>query len=295
MRLFITGATGYIGRHLMALLPKDEVDVAILLSSDKVNLFANAHRIIGRLETISNWQQQLIDWKPDACIHLAWYAEPGQYLYSPLNIALLQQSLHLMQVLIQAQCQHVMMVGTCAEYNTEFGYLSENSPTQPTTIYATAKLSLMMMARQMAFDAKIQFTWARMFYLYGSHEDERRLVPALIKQLLRDEVFQTTQGEQVRDYLHVVDAASALWHLVQQHQSGIYNISSGYPITIRNLIEMIADILDAKHLLEIGAIPYRQWEPMFICGNNTKLRETGWKPQYTLQSGLEQTVAWWQQ
>jgi nucleoside-diphosphate-sugar epimerase len=199
-----------------------------------------------------------------------------------------------MQLLIEAQCRSVVMVGTVAEYDTDIGFLTETSPTKPATIYAVSKLSLAQMAERMALDAGINFAWARMFYLYGPEEDQRRLVAALINTLMCGERFQATAGEQVRDYVHVADAARALWHLVKGGHTGIYNVSSGYPVTIRDLIMMIAQQLDAQHLVDLGALPYRQWEPMFICGDNRKLRSTGWMPQYTLQQGLKEVVEWWQ-
>lgn len=295
MRLFITGASGFIGKQLPAHWRGADVQIAALVEPGSQLGFTPDLPINGLLETIADWRAQLLEWQPDTCIHLAWYAEPGQYLYSPRNIPMLQHSLSLLQTLIEAQCKNVVMVGTCAEYDTDAGYLKEDSPTKPTTIYATAKLALAWMARQMALDAQINLAWARMFYLYGPHENKQRLVAMLINKLLHKERFPATAGEQVRDYIHVADAARALWHLAQGGYSGIYNISSGYPVTVRDLIETVATLLDARHLLDIGVIPYRQWEPMFICGDNHKLLATGWQPQYTLQSGLAETVNWWKE
>lgn len=295
MRLFITGSTGFIGRHLLNHLEAiPDIELGLLLSANN-NRHTDKHFVItGRLENIEDWGKTLKAWQPDACIHLAWYAEPGKYLYATQNVTLMQQSLDLMQVLIDANCQSVVMVGTVAEYDVSVGYLTETSLTKPDTIYAASKLALSIMAERMAIDAGIQFAWARMFYLYGPEEDERRLVAGLINKLMRGERFQTTPGEQVRDYLHVSDAASALWYLVKGNHSGIYNVSSGFPVTVSDLIQTIANKLKAEHLVDIGALPYRKWEPMFICGDNEKLRLTGWNPQYTLKRGLESVVEWWE-
>jgi nucleoside-diphosphate-sugar epimerase len=138
-----------------------------------------------------------------------------------------------------------------------------------------------------------RFAWARLFYLYGSKEDDRRAVPALIKSLLRNEPFAVSSGEQIRDYLNVQDVASALWFIAQRQLDGIFNISSGMPVTMRALMEMIGDILDKKELIQFGALPQRQWEPLFICGDNLKLRQLGWQPQHNLHDGLMETVTWW--
>jgi nucleoside-diphosphate-sugar epimerase len=294
MRLFITGATGFIGRHLLAQLGSvSGLEIGVLTSGEQPLPLIPQLRIQGRLENLTQWRGQLKAWQPDACIHLAWYAEPGQYLYSPQNIALLTHSLDLLQTLIEAGCQTVLMMGSVAEYDTDTGYLSEDSPTHPQTIYATAKLSLSWMAQRMALDANMRLIWARLFYLYGPQEEPRRVVAALIQTLLRGQSFPTTPGEQVRDYLHVHDVASALWHLVESQQQGVYNICSGYPVTLRDLVLQIATLVGRPDLVQLGALPYRQWEPMFICGNNHKLKATGWQAHYSLETGLRHTFDWW--
>jgi dTDP-6-deoxy-L-talose 4-dehydrogenase (NAD+) len=244
--------------------------------------------IEGRLADIPSLRPQLEAFHPDACIHLAWYAEPGKYLYSPENVPVMQQSLVLLQTLIDIGCQQFVGVGTCAEYDTDMGFLREDGPTKPATIYAACKLSLYLIGHQMAASAGMKFAWGRLFYLYGEQEDRRRLVPALIHTLRESRPFDATAGEQVRDYLHTTDVASALVALAHQNAQGIYNIASGVPTTMRNLMETVGDIIGGKDLIRFGAIPYRQWEPMFICGDNQKLRALGWTPRYSLREGLEQ-------
>lgn len=295
MRVLLTGASGFIGAAVMRLLLKQGIETAALVSTGKPlnrlqDLEGQYVRIEGRLADIPTLRPQLEAFHPDACIHLAWYAEPGKYLYAPDNVPVMQQSLTLLQTLIEIGCQQFVGVGTCAEYDTDIGFLREDSPTKPATIYAACKLSTGLIGQHMAAAAGIKFAWGRLFYLFGEHEDLRRLVPALIKSLRQGKPFDATAGEQVRDYLHVDDVASALITMAQQNADGVYNIASGVPITMRQLMENIGDIVGAKDLIHFGAIPYRQWEPMFICGDNHKLKSLGWSPHYTLREGLEQVA-----
>ena len=298
MRVLVTGASGFIGAAVMRLLLEQEVETAALVSAGKPldrlrDLDTRFVRIEGRLADILTLRPQLEAFRPDACIHLAWYAEPGKYLYSPENVPIMQQSLSLLQTLIEIGCQQFVGVGTCAEYDTDVGFLREDGPTNPATIYAACKLSMCLIGQHMAAAAGVNFAWGRLFYLYGEQEDSRRLVPAVIQSLRQGKPFDATAGEQVRDYLHTTDVASALITLVQQNTHGIYNIASGIPITMRNLMENIGEIVGGKDLIRFGAIPYRQWEPMFICGDNHKLKSLGWSPRYTLREGLTQTIGWW--
>jgi nucleoside-diphosphate-sugar epimerase len=298
MRVFITGASGFIGTHLVPLLLQGGCEVAALcLPDDPATRALNGgpvRVITGDLSTIEEIVPQVQNFHPEACVHLAWYVEPGKYLDSPQNITCLSYSLRLIQLLIDSGCTQIVMTGTCAEYDTDVGYLKETSPIKPSTLYAASKLSLSILGQQLARDAGINFAWARIFYLYGNHEDPRRMVPALINSIIRDEVFAASAGEQIRDYLHVCDVASALWFLVERRLGGVYNVSSGEPVTVRRLMETIGDILGKKHLIQFGALSPRPWEPKFICGDNAKLCGVGWQPRFSLDAGLEDTVRWWQ-
>jgi nucleoside-diphosphate-sugar epimerase len=300
-RVLVTGAAGFIGSHVARALVEGGRDVAVVVrpSSSLWRLEDLVDRltiITGDLTDAASIRPALELWRPEACIHLAWYAEPGKYRTARETVLALEASLQLLDELIRIECGQVVMTGTCAEYDTDPGYLRENGPVRPATLYAATKLSLNLIAGQIAASAGISMAWARLFFLYGPYEDERRLVPALIRALLRGVPFPASAGEQVRDYLHVADMASALCALAEHRTSGTVNVSSGVPVTMRQVMEAVASCTGNGHLIQFGAVPYRHWDPRFICGDNQRLRnETGWLPRYpTLHAGLKQTVAWWQ-
>ncbi|MFT4039953.1 MAG: NAD(P)-dependent oxidoreductase [Thermomicrobiales bacterium] len=301
-RVLVTGASGFIGAHVVRVLLARGHEVAIILRPGRepwrlMDVLAQLTVIPGDLAAPdATLATALAAWRPEACIHLAWYVEPGAYLVSRENIAALQGSLRLLDALIAAGCGHVVMAGTCAEYDPDPGVLHEDGPVRPTTLYAAAKHTLHLAASQTAQERGISLAWARLFFLFGPQEDARRVVPALICALLRDEPFAATAGEQVRDYLHVTDVASALCALTEHRVDGPVNISSGAPVSMRQLMEAIGDITGAGHRIDFGALPYRSWDPPVIVGDNGRLRAaTGWAPAYaTLLPGLADTVAWWQ-
>jgi nucleoside-diphosphate-sugar epimerase len=300
MKVFVTGASGFVGAHVTrALLAGGYSVTALVMPGDSLWRLKEASGkfsvVTGLIADRDTLRRTLNEFRPEACIHLAWFAEPGKYLSSQENISSLTDSLSLLNELIQAGCHQVIMVGTCAEYDTDKGFLREDTPARPTTLYATTKLSACLIGQQLAAAAQINFAWGRIFYPYGPQEDPRRLVPAAICALLQGRSFPATLGEQVRDYIYIEDVAAAFRVMLEKKGSGVFNISSGAPVTIRQLLEAIAVLMGRADLTQFGALAYRDWEPPFICGDNNRLKQLGWKPAYTLSQGLSQTIKWWVQ
>ena len=295
----MTGASGFVGSHVVRNLVAGGHEVTAL--ARPASSFWRLEDQEGRFRVVRSDTRQakgmleaLGGWRPEACVHLAWYAVPGEYLHSLENTASLALSLNLLEELAAVGCGRVVMTGTCFEYDTDAGYLRESGPTRPATIYAAAKLAAGQVGNLMAAKLGIGFAWARLFYIYGPFEDERRLVPAVIRSLLAGREFPASAGTQIRDYLHVEDVAAGLCALAVQPVSGTYNVCSGEPITIADLIRHVARVAGRPDLVRLGAVQQRAGEPGFICGDNSRLKEaTGWSPQHNLAEGLAGTVAWW--
>jgi nucleoside-diphosphate-sugar epimerase len=297
MKVFVTGASGFIGCHVVRQALKAGEEVSILaLPEDPLTRLQNIEGYIrvvrGNLANPGTYRMELENWTPDVCIHLAWYTEPGKYLESQENIVCLNTSLCLVQELIRVGCSHVVMAGTCAEYAASDGILTEDSTTGQATLYAASKLALMHVGARLAAQAGMLFAWGRVFYLYGPYEGPSRLIPSLVGSLADGKLFQASSGDQVRDYLHVEDVAQAFLSLAVEENGGIYNICSGYPVTMRELMEKIGDLLEARELIAFGEKEITGWDPHFICGDNRKMRELGWVPKIDLESGLRATVSY---
>ena len=298
MRVLVTGAGGFIGSNVVRSLLGEGDEVAAIVRPGKHRRLDDIATEIevfpGDLANPEGWRDALARWRPEACIHAAWYAEPGKYLDSTENLTSLRQSLNLLEELANAGCKHVVGVGTCFEYEMRAEPLREDSPTKPATLYAACKLAFSLIAAQRLSQLGVGFAWSRLFYIYGPYEDERRVVPAEIKALTAGVEFPGTSGEQVRDYLHVEDVASALCAISRQRLEGAFNVCSGVPVTIAGLMQTLGDLLGRPELIRLGAFPYRQWEPMYVCGDNERLRtQAGWRPRYDLREGLTNTIEWW--
>jgi dTDP-6-deoxy-L-talose 4-dehydrogenase (NAD+) len=201
---------------------------------------------------------------------LAWYAEPGKYLTSERNLDCLAGTLSMAKGASAARLRRFVGIGTCFEYDLTAGTLSVDTPLAPDTPYAAAKVAAFTTLKSWFATTKIEFLWARLFYLYGAREDHRRLVPYLHNQLRNAQVAELTSGTAVRDYLDVDAAADMLVKDVICNRTGPTNICSGKGVTIRALAEEIADQYGRRDLLRFGARPDNLTDPPVVIGLRTE-------------------------
>lgn len=302
MRIFVTGATGFIGSHLCRLLVREGCDVLALVRPGAdlrriEDVLKRVRLIQGDLRSPWRFADSVQRERPEVAFHLAWYAEPGKYLHGIENLQCLSGSLELLQVLQSASCGRVVIAGTCLEYDIDWGRLAEAAPTRPRTLYAASKHALFTVCEHLRHQSQCcNIAWARLFYQYGPWEDSRRFVPHVVNQLLAGRSCELTSGNQVRDYLHVEDVASALLAVCRSDVSGAVNIGSSVPVTVREIATIIGQELSRMDGLCFGAVPDRPGDPQVVVAATDCLRSaTGWSPHYSIRDGLLQTVAWWRE
>ncbi len=266
----MTGATGFVGRHVLRALQTREhrlrlvarpgtvpggewtKDVEVVTTDD---LFA---------ESMHWWCDTLRG--VDAVLHMAWYTEPGLYLQSPRNLDCLAGTLAMAKACTQAGVGRFVGLGTCFEYDSRPGHLSIDTPLQPESPYAAAKAAAYLALREHFRVAGIAFAWLRLFYLFGEGEDPRRLVPYVRKQLALGNPVELTSGKQVRDYMDVRDAAADIVEQFLGEKQGAVNICSGQGATVRQLVERIADEYGRRDLLKFGARADNFTDPPVVVG-----------------------------
>jgi nucleoside-diphosphate-sugar epimerase len=300
MRVLVTGAAGFIGSHLTRRIAGEGDSVWAVTSPGEPT-----DRLADILDRVSVVPMDLRDARgvqnlvskvhPDRAVHLAWYLSPGKFWTAPENLDCVAMSLSLAEALADSGCKRLVGVGTCFEYDSDYGFLSEDiTPCRPSSLYGVSKNATREILQAYCRKMTMQFAWARIFHLYGPAEAEARLVPAVILALLNGQVAKCTHGEQIRDYLHVEDVASALWAIAKSEFCGAVNVGSGQPVKVRKIVETIAHYLNRKENLALGALPADAQEaPLLVADVRRLANVIGWKPSITLEEGLGTTCEWW--
>ncbi len=273
MKVAVTGATGFVGRHVVAELHARGAKLTLLVRpSSKVPAEWSRHTVLRQDLLSAHGHAFELLGQPDALIHLAWGGLPN---YKALHHFEHELPLHysFLKEMVASGLQRMVVAGTCFEYGMQSGALSEDLPARPTNPYGFAKDALCRELAYLQATHPFALTWARLFYMHGAGQSENSLLPKLRAAVARgDRTFPMSGGEQLRDYLSVLQVASHLAALAQTgRDNGVVNVCSGEPISVRRLVEgWIADNGWAI-TPELGRFPYPDYEPMAFWGERSKL------------------------
>jgi len=295
MRIFLTGGTGFIGRYVVKHLEKKGCNILLLTRVSKENIFSvikskKVNIVLGDLSDIDKWKNELIQFKPDITIHLAWEGIPDYGVKT--SIKNLKYGLNLFEELAELGCKKIICTGSCWEYGQNQGKLSEDLPIRPSNAFAAVKNALYWVGKEIAKENNMQFIWTRLFYVYGPEQRESSLIPYIIKCVKEGKKSNLKTPSARNDFIYVDDVARAIVAILKKcNHSTVYNIGSGYSTSIQEIIKIIYSELNLQHkpkdkLIKSNNIPFD-----YFWADISKIKkEIGWKTKITIEEGIKKII-----
>ncbi len=269
MRIAVTGARGFVGRHVLDELARRGVEVIATERPGVTRERPGASDVRWVPFDLANLPQDSFTalQRPDALLHLAWDGLPNFRSLHHFESELPRQYDFLNGV-VRGGLPALVAVGTCFEYGQQSGALAADRTTSPSNAYGFAKDALRKKLQYLQAVHPFKLTWARLFYMYGDGQPATSLFPALKSAVAAGHrEFPMSGGEQLRDYLPVTEIARRLVELaLNPKDRGPINICSGQPISVRRLVEGWIDCNGWSIVPKYGALPYTDYEPMAFWG-----------------------------
>lgn len=268
-RVLLTGATGFVGRQMVApLLARGVALHAASRGASPSIPGVTWHRT----DLLADGVALIREVRPTLLIHAAWFVEHGRFWTAPENAAWLDASEALARAFVEAGGRRILGVGSCAEYAETDAADDQPWPETrriaPATPYGQAKAELAVRLARLPSSV----AWARLFHLFGPGEHPDRLVPSVARALGAGHPARIASGRPVRDLAPTRFVGEALAGLALSKVEGPVNVASGEGRSIAEVARILAEAAGRPELLRLGALPDRPGEVQHMAADITRLR-----------------------
>lgn len=294
MRYIITGATGMIVISIMNLLKENnEIYAIVRPGSSKIKnipVDSNIHVIECDVSDLCN--VSLPD--SDVLFHLAWKGTIDGRDDSYTQLDNVKYTLDACKLAKKSNCSVFVGAGSQAEYGLKEEALNGNMSVDPVTGYGVCKYTAGKLSRIFAQNMGLRHIWVRILSVYGPGDNKKTLISSCIDSILNNKPFDTTEGNQMWDYIYSEDCARAFIKVATSGVDGkVYTIGSGKIRPLREYIEIIRDNINPDFNVGFGRRAYNKNQVMYLKADISELvNDTGFVPQITFEEGIKRTIKW---
>ena len=299
-KIFLTGSSGFVRSFFLRnLVNSGNYSVAVLVRNPMeswriLDLLPKVKIIEGDLDNLFYVESELVKFKPDTFVHLAWNGVLGNFRNNPSQWRNVNVTAELVEMAHRLKVKVWVGIGSQAEYGPCENKINECCATIPTTLYGVSKLSAQLISEKLCREFEIRYCWLRLFSSFGPTDSPEWLIPYLILSLKKKEKPKLTLAEQMWDYIYIEDVASAIKAVIESNSAdGVFNLGSGKSYKLRTIIEKIRDLIDPNIFLEFGEVSYRPDQVMYLEADITKLKKIGWQPKFDINMAIPKTVEWY--
>ena len=272
MKILVTGADGYIGRHIVNnLLDLGHEVIAVDIHTDDINDKAEKKKLNLFTADLTNVYTSL--GSPDVCLHMAW--RDGFVHNSVNHIGDLSSHYKFLVALMEQGLKHLAVMGTMHEVGYWEGKIDENTPCNPISMYGIAKDALRRSMIAYCKSNSILLQWLRGFYILGDDKKNHSIFSKLLQADEQgQELFPFTTGKTKYDFINVDELVEQISKAVTQTDvTGIINCCSGNPMTLAERVENFIKDHKLKIRLNYGVFPDRPYDSTIIFGDDKKIKQ----------------------
>lgn len=291
-KVCVTGAGGFIGGHLCRALRDCGAEVHGISRRAQVESAGDTCWWRGDLSDTSAIRKLMVAMKPDIVFHLASHVAGSRdlRLVWPTFEGNLVSTVNLLTIASEIGCQRIILAGSLEEPEFDSG---EPVPCSP---YAASKGASSSYARMFHALYQTPVVIARLFMVYGpGHQDVKKLIPYVTLSLLNKQPPKLGSGQRQIDWIYVDDVVDGLIAaaLTPNIEGRTIDVGSGTLVSIRAIVQQLADQIDPCVELLWGAFPDRSMEQTRVANISRTHEMIGWNPKTSLAAGLERTVDWY--
>lgn len=288
MNVLVTGATGFIGTHVVnELIYRGHTTIALTRNK---NLLPNkfVKYVYGDLCNIDcELIDQFASYRIDSCVHLAWQGIPDFSYENCINN--LKFGLNLLDLFKKLDIMNLICSGSCWEYDKPIGMINENWSLSSRNSFSSVKNSFRMIAESFCRDNNINFYWLRLFYVYGVGQRSGALIPYIVDELKRGKYPQLKTPFDENDYINVEDVAKAIVDTMEiGPDESILNIGSGYALPVIDILKIIAAKLNINLDLSIYLKDFSS--SRFWADISKSKKAICFEPKIKINDGLDQVI-----
>lgn len=294
-RVALTGATGFIGGHLLRRLLEKGAHVSAIGRPPAVpSIGSESPRIDWRQSDLLDEDRIatiLEETRPSVLFHLAGTTGGNGLAESArVNVA---GAAAVLQAALRAGVGRIVLMGTAQEYGPLPPPLREDMRVEPETIYGVTKAAATLLAGILHRERAAPIVVVRPFNVYGPGQAPPMLVAAAISAALRGDPFHMSTGEQRRDFVFVEDVIDGVIAAgtARGIEGRIINLASGQAVSVRSVVETIWRLSGAEARLLIGSKAVGKHDRSDSWASVEAARETlGWSAKTALEEGLRATI-----